>query len=124
MTLRRAAAVLSLLATSCGDSGDPPLVVWTALTERPAGTVLSSSLVSVPAGASVAARPNIVQDGDSLDCDATVTSSAPEVLQIDNAEDGSTVFTGVSVGKAELSVSCGERGPIELPGEVTKATSK
>ncbi|HEX3595454.1 MAG TPA: hypothetical protein VHU80_10140 [Polyangiaceae bacterium] len=117
MSARTTALVVAVLATSC--SSDDTSVMWTPLSERVQGAVLSSDLVSVPVGESVSARPTLFEDGSELGCAPTVTSNAPDVLTAETADNGAIVFTGVSPGTAKVGIFCDGHRPVFLDGAVT-----
>ena len=111
------AAVAALAACACGTSFDH--VDYAPIGGVPDGVLLQPTLVSLPVGASVAARIIAVDDsGATMQCEPTLVSDDASVMTVERADRGSTVFSGIAVGQTPIEVHCGGEGGL-ITGRVT-----
>jgi len=115
MRLLALGAALSVCA--CGTSFDH--VDYATIGGVPDGVLLQPTLVSLPAGVSIAARIIAVDDsGSTMQCEPTLVSDDPSIMTVERADRGSTVFSGVSAGQTPIEVHCGGEGGV-ITGRVT-----
>jgi hypothetical protein len=93
-------------------------------TEPPvSGVELGPSRVTMPLGASVVVRARAVDlHGNDLKCDVGLRSRDPNILRVERATSGPTVFTGVSHGDASVIVFCDGEDVGSVAGTVTDDT--
>lgn len=115
--MRRLALVSALSACACGTGFDH--VDYEPIGGVPDGVLLQPTLVSVPVGVSVAARIVAVDDsGDVMRCEPILASDNSDVMVVERADRGSTVFTGISPGETPIVVHCGDEDGV-IGGRVT-----
>lgn len=117
--MRELALLCALVACACGTDFDH--LEYTPIGGVPDGVSLQPRIVSLPVGASVAARIVAVYDnGETMKCEPVLISDDEAIMNIEFATRGSTVFTGVSVGATAIQVHCGNEGGT-IGGRVTTA---
>lgn len=110
---------LSLVSIGCGPSFDH--LEYAPIGSVPSGALFEPTLVSVPAGASVAARVVAVDsDGARMNCEPALVSGNPSIMRVQRSDRGETVFSGVAVGEAAISVACPDDSGL-VTGRVTSA---
>lgn len=116
--MRALALAGSLSVCACGTEFDH--LEYAPIGGVPDGVLLQPTLVSLPIGASVAARVIAYNDhGDLMRCEPTLTSGDETIMMVERADRGSTVFTGVMVGSTAILVHCGDEDGA-ISGRVTK----
>jgi hypothetical protein len=97
-------SVFGLLAVAA--CGQDPHIVWTLISEMPEGARLESRRVTLPEESILAARATVVVGDDVLPCVPELASRAPELLYVEPAQRGATVFVGVEPGRTSIWVRC------------------
>jgi hypothetical protein len=119
--VRHVLLATTIAVTGCGsDSGTSfNRLRYSPIGGIPDGVILQPQLVSLPEGASVAARVVAINgSGDTMGCEPTLTADDESIMSIEIADRGSTVFTGISPGSTAILVHCGSEDG-SIPGRVT-----
>lgn len=109
----------ALSVTACGTGFDH--LDYAPIGGVPAGARLEPTLVSLPAGSSVAARVVAIDEsGSAMECEPTLVSEDTAIMDVQRADRGSIVFSAISAGETTLVVHCGTDGG-GITGRVTSS---